>query len=72
MCHFISFLLTKYHIKFFISDQKTRSTLSPSKSSVEGLDAKTADLQQRARTLLEKRFCSCSCCCCCWCSMKDN
>ncbi|XP_068687048.1 proline and serine-rich protein 3-like isoform X1 [Montipora foliosa] len=33
---------------------KTRKVLSPSKSSVEGLDAKTVDLQQRARKLLEK------------------
>lgn len=33
---------------------KTRKGLSPFKSSTEGLDEKTADLQQRARRLLEK------------------
>ena len=35
--------------------QALQSGSSPSKSSLDGLDPKTADLQQRAQTLLEKR-----------------
>ena len=43
-------------IHVIIIFQKTKSTSSPSMSSLDGLDTKTAELQQRAKMLLEKRF----------------
>ena len=49
----VSCLSVKNNVIIF---QKTRSTSSPSKSSLDGLDMKTAELQQRAKMLLEKRF----------------
>ena len=53
-CHFPVYLNTDHPVFTFLF-QALQSGSSPSKSSLDGLDPKTADLQQRAQTLLEKR-----------------
>jgi len=53
-CRFPVYLNNDLHVFTFLF-QALQSGSSPSKSSLDGLDPKTADLQQRAQTLLEKR-----------------